>query len=63
VLGAEVWFLVVGAVLLMAATVIEAKNSYSHKLLLFSAYVFTVAALVLVFLDAIFLDATIFGSY
>ena len=37
--GAEIWFLVVGAVLLMAATVIEAKNSYSHKLLLFSAYV------------------------
>ena len=50
------YFLVVGAVLMVAAVCVGAKDRYpahSQKLLQFSAYVFIFTALVLVFLDGI----------
>ena len=48
------YFLVVGAVLMMAAVCVGASYPpYSQKLLRFSAYVFIFTALVLVFLDGI----------
>ena len=50
------YFLVVGAVLMVAAVCVGTKDRYppySQKLLQFSAYVFIFTALVLVFLDGI----------